>query len=163
MVSGSFAERDLQLKASYGSSPPCTRSYVACLIYVYTYATHSCVYTRNSLRCIHTLLISGCILIWVCLHTWLFHACMRVATLMYVTQRIHRYTLIHPHTLMYHTQRIHRWPQSCITHTHVPLSSSTYHRSSSMYHSHHLCTTVIIYVPQSSSMYHSHHLSPAEV
>jgi len=30
IISGSFAERDLQLEASYGSSPPCITSFAAC-------------------------------------------------------------------------------------------------------------------------------------
>jgi len=43
MNSGSFAERDLQLRASYASSPPCTHAYTC--IYVYALNFKVYIYT----------------------------------------------------------------------------------------------------------------------
>jgi len=42
MIAGSFAKNDMQLKASYGSWPPCT-SYFALYIYTHIYVC-ACVY-----------------------------------------------------------------------------------------------------------------------
>jgi len=61
MISGSFAERDLHLKASYASSPPCTKSQQH---YTHTHIQiHTCTQILNTLplrrpvgkyTCIHT-------------------------------------------------------------------------------------------------------------
>ena len=59
IMSGSFAKRDLQLKASYASSPPCT----CILCYLYTYVCETehgsaceCIDIRVNMR----------MRIWVC-------------------------------------------------------------------------------------------------
>jgi len=44
IVSGSFAENDLQLQASYGSAPPCVMNVV---IYYYMHVTHANTHTHT--------------------------------------------------------------------------------------------------------------------
>ena len=61
IISGSFAKNDLQLQASYGSSPPCTYSikYIiylflgACLIHVPMARRYSCTSRRSSSTYLH--------------------------------------------------------------------------------------------------------------
>ena len=58
IISGSFAKKDLQLKASYGSSPPCITQFLNPKRFYYMYVMYS------------TLLLCVCVCEWVCVCVW---------------------------------------------------------------------------------------------
>jgi len=88
IISGSFTERDLQLKGSYGSSPPCTtRLPLAFNVHVYTYVywyehTYTYVYICIYISLPPLLLQHGCLwhplctsihrYIWIWIYTYLY-------------------------------------------------------------------------------------------
>ena len=83
---GSFAKNDLQLKAFYRSSPPCT------YVYINTSILHTCIYPHISY--LHT---SICIYILtshlnICIHICIYH--LYVHTYIYPTSK-HVYTYVY--------------------------------------------------------------------
>jgi len=97
VISGSFAERDLQLEAYYASWPPCILIPFSSII-----DTHACIHTS----CIHTY-IDACV-----------HSCAHTYIHTYIHAYLHAYTNTNKHTTHKHAQM----PRSLSgkhTHTHT--------------------------------------------
>jgi len=97
IISGSFAERDLQLQASYASSLPCI-----CIPFISSIHTHACIHTS----CIHTCM-DACV-----------HSCVHTYIYTYIHAYLHTCTNTNKHTTHIHAQ-MPRSRSRKHTHTHA--------------------------------------------